>query len=174
MLSPLGAYSEEALVQTQRWWKCWSKLCNYNGPYRDSVLRSALVLKLLEFSPSGAIVAAPTTSLPECPGGDLNWDYRFCWLRDASMTVSALFGLGYHDEAEAFIDWLLYSTNLTQPRLLVLYTVYGKPAKKERELNWSGYRNSRPVRIGNGARHQLQLDVYGEVVSAAAQLDEYN
>ena len=174
VLSPLGESSDAALAQTIAWWTKWSKKCEYEGPFRDQVLRSALALKLLNFAPSGAIVAAPSTSLPERIGGDLNWDYRFCWLRDASMTVSALFGLGYHDEAEAFIDWLLYSTNLTQPRLLVLYTVYGKPAKKERELNWSGYRNSRPVRIGNGARHQLQLDVYGEVVSAAAQLDEYN
>jgi GH15 family glucan-1,4-alpha-glucosidase len=91
------------------------------------------------------------------------------------MTVTALFGLGYHDEAEAFIEWLLHSTNLTQPRLAVMYSVYGKHAHKEGELNhWKGYRNSRPVRIGNGARNQLQLDVYGEVISAAAQLDEYN
>lgn len=174
VLSPLGQSSDTALAQTVAWWTNWSRQCEYHGPFRDAVVRSALVLKLLNFAPSGAIVAAPSTSLPERVGGDLNWDYRFCWLRDASMTVTALFGLGYHDEAEAFIDWLLYSTNLTQPRLLVMYTVYGKPVKKERELKWSGFRNSRPVRIGNGARDQLQLDVYGEVVAAAAQLDEYN
>jgi len=175
VLSPLGESSDVALAQTIAWWTKWSERCEYRGPFRNEVMRSALALKLLNFAPSGAIVAAPSTSLPERVGGDLNWDYRFCWLRDASMTVTALFGLGYHDEAEAFIDWLLHSTNLTQPRLLVMYSVYGKPAEREKELKyWRGYRNSRPVRIGNGARNQLQLDVYGEVVSAAAQLDEYN
>jgi GH15 family glucan-1,4-alpha-glucosidase len=174
VLSPLGESADAALAQTIAWWTKWSNRCEYQGPFREQVLRSALALKLLNFAPSGAIVAAPSTSLPERIGGSLNWDYRFCWLRDASMTVSALFGLGYHDEAEAFIDWLLHSTNLTQPRLLVMYTVYGKPVKRERGLTWSGYRDSRPVRIGNGARNQFQLDVYGEVVSAAAQLDEYN
>lgn len=175
VLSPLGRYSDAALEQTISWWRQWSAQCEYKGPFRENVLRSALALKLLNFAPSGAIVAAPTASLPERIGGDLNWDYRYCWLRDASMTVTALFGLGYHDEAEAFIEWLLHSTNLTQPRLAVMYSVYGKHAHKEGELNhWKGYRNSRPVRIGNGARNQLQLDVYGEVISAAAQLDEYN
>jgi GH15 family glucan-1,4-alpha-glucosidase len=175
VLSPLCAWSEAALEQTIHWWKRWSARCEYRGEFREHVLRSALALKLLEFAPSGAIVAAPTTSLPERTGGDLNWDYRYCWLRDASMTVGALFGLGYHDEAEAFIEWLLHSTNLTQPRLLAMYTLYGKPAHRERELpHFSGYRNSRPVRIGNGARLQMQLDIYGEVISAAAQLDEAN
>jgi GH15 family glucan-1,4-alpha-glucosidase len=175
VLSPLGAWSEAALEQTINWWKRWSARCEYHGEFHDHVLRSALALKLLEFAPSGAIVASPTTSLPERPGGNLNWDYRYCWLRDASMTVGALFGLGYHDEAEAFIEWLLHSTNLTQPRLLAMYTVYGKPAHHERELpHFSGYRHSRPVRIGNGARSQMQLDIYGEVISAAAQLDEAN
>ena len=175
VLSPLGTVSDTALQQTIDWWKKWSARCEYEGPYREQVVRSALALKLLNFAPSGAIVASPTTSLPERIGGDLNWDYRYCWLRDASMTVTALFGLGYHDEAEAFIEWLLHSTNLTQPQLLVMYTVYGKRAHKERHLNyWTGYRNSRPVRAGNGARNQLQLDVYGEVISAAAQLDEFN
>jgi len=175
VLSPLGESSDVALAQTIAWWTKWSERCEYRGPFRNEVVRSALALKLLNFAPSGAIVAASSTSLPERVGGNLNWDYRFCWLRDASMTVTALFGLGYHDEAEAFIDWLLHSTNLTQPRLLVMYSVYGRPVKKEKELKyWRGYRNSRPVRIGNGARNQLQLDVYGEVISAAAQLDEYN
>jgi GH15 family glucan-1,4-alpha-glucosidase len=174
-LSPLGKVSDAALQQTLQWWKRWSERCEYSGPYREEVLRSALVLKLLEFTPSGAIVAAPTSSLPERIGGDLNWDYRYCWLRDASMTVAALFGLGYHDEAEAFIEWLLHSTHLTQPRLLVMYGVYGKPIHRERELDHlQGYRNSRPVRMGNDARRQIQMDVYGEVVSATAQLDEFN
>ena len=175
VLSPLGTTSDAALQQTIGWWKQWSARCEYQGPFREEVLRSALALKLLNFAPSGAIVAAPTMSLPETIGGPLNWDYRYCWLRDASMTVTALFGLGYHDEAEAFIEWLLHSTNLTQPRLLVMYTVYGRMPPKERQLSyWEGYRRSRPVRRGNGARDQLQLDVYGEVISAAAQLDEFN
>jgi GH15 family glucan-1,4-alpha-glucosidase len=175
VLSALGRWSEESLSQTIGWWEKWSARCEYKGPFREEVLRSALALKLLNFAPSGATVAAPTMSLPEVIGGSLNWDYRYCWLRDASMTVTAMFGLGYHDEAEAFIEWLLHSTNLTQPRLRVMYSVYGRRAQEERELNhWRGYRNSRPVRAGNGARDQLQLDVYGEVVSATAQLDEYN
>ncbi|HVH89258.1 MAG TPA: glycoside hydrolase family 15 protein [Terriglobales bacterium] len=173
VLSALGEWSDAALQQTIGWWQRWSTRCKYDGPYREQVVRSALALKLLNFAPSGAIVAAPTTSLPERVGGDLNWDYRYCWLRDASMTVSALFGLGYHDEAEAFIEWLLYSTNLTQPRLLAMYTVYGRRTPRETHFSrWRGYRNSRPVRIGNGARDQVQLDVYGEVISATAQLDE--
>ena len=175
VLSALGAWSDAALQQTIGWWQKWSARCEYQGPCREEVLRSILALKLLNFAPSGAMVAAPTTSLPERIGGDLNWDYRFCWLRDASMTVTAGFGLGYHDETEAFIEWLLHSTNLTQPGLLPMYTLYGKRAYVERSLShWKGYRNSSPVRIGNGARDQLQLDVYGEVISAAAQLDEFN
>ncbi|HWC17264.1 MAG TPA: glycoside hydrolase family 15 protein, partial [Terriglobales bacterium] len=173
VLSPLGRWSDSALEQTTKWWQRWSARCRYEGPYREQVIRSALALKLLNFAPSGAIVAAPTASLPERIGGDLNWDYRYCWLRDASMTVSALFGLGYHDEAEAFIEWLLHSTNLTQPRLLALYSVYGRRTPKERHLKrWRGYRDSRPIRYGNGARDQVQMDVYGEVISATAQLDE--
>ncbi len=173
VLSPLGKWSDDSLQQTIQWWQRWSGRCAYDGPFREQVVRSALALKLLNFAPSGAMVAAPTASLPERVGGDLNWDYRYCWLRDASMTATALFGLGYHEEAEAFIEWLLHSTHLTQPRLSVMYSVYGLRAHRERELNeWKGYRNSRPVRIGNGARDQLQLDVYGEVISATAQLDE--
>ena len=175
VLSALGEWSEESLAQTIGWWEKWSARCEYDGPFREQVLRSVLALKLLNFAPSGATVAAPTMSLPEVIGGSLNWDYRYCWLRDASMTVTAMFGLGYHDEAEAFIEWLLHSTNLTQPRLNVMYSVYGRPTRTERVLNhWKGYRNSRPVRAGNAARDQLQLDVYGEVVSATAQLDEFN
>src|SRR5205823_9777748 len=118
----------------------------------------------------GAIIAAPTTSLPERIGGDLNLDYRFCWLRDSSLTVHALFELGYADEAKAFVSWLLHATRLTQPELRILYDVYGKKPRPERILeHLAGYADSRPVRVGNGAVDQLQLDVYGEVIHAATE-----
>jgi GH15 family glucan-1,4-alpha-glucosidase len=152
------------------WWRKWVADARYEGEFRSEVIRSVLALKLLCFAVSGAIVAAPTTSLPERIGGDLNWDYRFCWLRDASLTTRALLELGYWEEATQFLDWMLHATRLTQPELRILYTVFGNPAPKERESRiLRGYRKSSPVRIGNAARDQLQLDVYGEVIDAAAQ-----
>jgi GH15 family glucan-1,4-alpha-glucosidase len=170
ILSPLGAWSREAVERSARWWRSWLSRITYDGPARGAVERSALVLKLLVFAPSGAVVAAPTTSLPERVGGDLNWDYRFCWLRDASLTVRALFGLGFDREAETFMSWLLHSTRLTQPELRILYDVYGNLPREERVLSdVSGYLGSRPVRIGNAATDQVQLDVYGEVIDAVAQ-----
>jgi GH15 family glucan-1,4-alpha-glucosidase len=170
ILPALGACSRQAIERSTRWWRSWLSQLTYEGPSRSAVERSALVLKLLVFAPSGAVVAAPTASLPERVGGDLNWDYRFCWLRDASLTVRALFGLGFDREAEAFVSWLLHSTRLTQPELRILYDVYGNPPRKERVLSGlSGYRGSRPVRIGNAATDQIQLDVYGEVIDAVAQ-----
>jgi GH15 family glucan-1,4-alpha-glucosidase len=156
-----------AIKDTTRWWNKWSEQCTYDGEWRDAVMRSLITLKALTYAPTGGIVAAPTTSLPEWIGSVRNWDYRFCWLRDASLTVRALVGLGYPEEAGAFLSWLLHSTSLTQPELRVLYDVHGKPPPPERVLgHLSGYRGSRPVRVGNAASRQLQLDVYGEVVDA--------
>jgi len=169
VVPPLGEIIAKKLNLTVDWWRDWTAQSNYRGPYERSVIRSALVLKLLSYAPSGAIIAAPTTSLPERIGGDLNWDYRFAWLRDASFTVHALFGLGYKDDAEAFVDWLLHATRLTRPRLRVVYDVFGESPPTERVLFYlQGNANSRPVRVGNAASEQFQLDLYGEVVEAVS------
>ena len=167
ILPPLGRRTHEAVERSISWWQQWASGLTYEGPCREAVIRSALVLRLLFYAPSGAIVAAPTTSLPERVGGSLNWDYRYCWLRDASLTVRALFGIGCTDEAEAFVSWLLHSTRLTRPELRILYDIYGNAPEKEQTLgHLDGYRSSRPIRIGNAAVGQLQLDVYGEVIDA--------
>lgn len=170
VLPPLGDWAHQRIRATELWWEQWANRAKYDGEDRDLIVRSALALKLLTYAPSGAIVAAATTSLPERIGGPLNWDYRYCWLRDASLTTRALLGLGYEDEADAFMNWMLNATALTRPQLNVLYDVFGVNPPREYELdNLRGYRDSRPVRIGNAARSQLQLDVYGEVIDAAAQ-----
>lgn len=168
ILTPPGGEADTSLRRTVEWWRRWAAGCRYDGPWPEAVRRSALVLKLLTFAPSGAVIAAPTTSLPEKIGGVRNWDYRFCWLRDASLTVRALLALGFADEATAFLAWMLHTTRLTWPQLQVLYDVYGNTHVREHELAWlEGYGGSRPVRVGNAAHDQVQLDVYGEVVDAA-------
>jgi len=161
-------YVDQVYEQTLAFWRSWLSQCTYDGPYRNEVLRSVLTLKLLSFAPSGAISAAPTTSLPEEIGGERNWDYRFCWIRDAALTVKEFMELGFAEEAAAFVSWLLHATNLTAPSLCPLYTLYGAIPGDERELaHLEGYRESRPVRVGNLAYRQRQLDVYGELIDAA-------
>lgn len=159
---------ERRVETTRRFWLEWSGLCRYEGPYREAVMRSALVLKGLTNSPTGAIVAAPTTSLPEEIGGVRNWDYRYAWIRDAALNLYALFTLGYTQEAHAFMAWLRRTTAGRAEDLQVLYGVSGERLVGETELvRLEGYRESRPVRIGNGAAEQFQLDVYGELLDTA-------
>ena len=168
VIPPLGGMADERLENTVAWWQGWSSQIKYDGLHRDAVVRSAVTLKLLCFAPSGAIVAAPTTSLPEAIGSGRNWDYRYCWLRDAGLTMQAMLGLGMKEEAGAFLDWMLHATRLTWPKLRIMYDIYGRSGLEEQELpHLAGYRSSRPVRIGNGAHTQQQLDVYGEVILAA-------
>jgi len=164
----LGDAAQRRLDATQTWWEAWSRQCRYDGPYRAAVVRSLVTLKMLASSLTGAVVAAPTASLPEAVGGSRNWDYRFCWLRDASLTLRAFLATGCRAEAESYLEWLLHATRLTWPTLNVLYDVHGRTDLTERTLDHlDGWRGSRPVRVGNGAHGQLQLDVYGEVIRAA-------
>ena len=171
---PLGEPALERLELTMNYWKTWLSQCKYEGPYRKEVHRSALALKLLSYAPSGAIIASPTTSLPEVVGGTRNWDYRYCWLRDASFTVNALLNLGFMTEAKSYVSWLLHSTRLTRPRLQPLYSIFGRPELAEKTIPWlSGFRGSQPVRVGNAASSQFQLDIYGEVIAALYKLIPY-
>ncbi len=171
LIHPDAAWAE--LERTEAWWQQWSLGLLYEGDFRAAVTRSLITLRLLTFSPSGAPVAAPTTSLPEVPGGPRNWDYRLSWPRDASIGIGAFLGVGKTEEAHSFMHWLLHASRLTHPRLEVLYTIYGRPGPGERNLyEVPGYMGSRPVRIGNAASSQLQLDVYGWVVDAAWLLSQ--
>jgi GH15 family glucan-1,4-alpha-glucosidase len=160
----------DAVSDTELWWREWAGHCTYRGPWRDAVMRSLLTLKALTFAPTGGIVAAPTTSLPEQLGGVRNWDYRYCWLRDATFTLYALLTAGYREEAVAWRDWLLRAVAGSPADLQIMYGCGGERRLTELELGWlPGYERSRPVRIGNAAVEQLQLDVYGEIMDAAHQ-----
>ena len=155
------------LARTLEYWEQWWRDCSYEGPYRDLVGRSALALKLLTFEPTGALVAAPTTSLPEEIGGVRNWDYRFTWLRDSALTIYALQLLGYEEEATDFFNWLDRLCVTCRGDVQIMYGIRGESSLPEQTLaHLSGYRDSRPVRIGNAAFGQRQLDVYGEVLDA--------
>lgn len=158
---------EGSLEATELFWREWVEQCTYHGPYREAVVRSLITLKALTYAPTGGIVAAPTTSLPEEIGGVRNWDYRYTWLRDAAITLSSLLRTGYREEARAWREWLLRAVAGDPENLQIMYGIAGERELGEAELDWlPGYENSGPVRVGNGAANQLQLDVYGEVTEA--------
>ena len=164
-LAPIDA--QAALVATEKAWRDWSGRCTYEGAYKETVVRSLLTLKTLTYQATGGIVAAPTTSLPEQLGGPRNWDYRFCWLRDATLTLMALMAGGYYDEAQAWRDWLHRSIAGAPDQLQIMYGIAGERHLMEWEVPWlAGYQGAAPVRIGNAAAGQVQLDVYGEVMAA--------
>jgi GH15 family glucan-1,4-alpha-glucosidase len=168
LVFPTREQVEGRLRATAAYWQAWAGDRAYDGPWRDAVIRSALALKLLFHAPSGAIAAAASASLPEEIGGERNWDYRFCWVRDSAFTLEALLHLGCPGEAEAFFWWLLHASQLTHPRLQVLYRLDGGERARERTLELDGHRGSRPVRVGNEAATQTQLDVYGDLLQTAA------
>ncbi|HTQ62468.1 MAG TPA: glycoside hydrolase family 15 protein [Candidatus Solibacter sp.] len=161
---------DEAIEETEKWWKEWSNCCVYRGKWGDAVMRSLITLKALTFLPTGGIVAAPTTSLPEWIGGPRNWDYRFCWVRDASLTLLSLLKAGYHDEAREWREWLLRAVAGHPSEVNILYGIHGERRLTELELPWlAGYANSKPVRTGNAAYEQYQLDIFGEMANTLFQ-----
>jgi GH15 family glucan-1,4-alpha-glucosidase len=162
---PQAEDAEESLRQTETWWTEWSNRCTYQGRWRDAVVRSLITLKALTYAPTGGVVASPTTSLPEQIGGVRNWDYRYCWVRDATFTLYALIAGGYTDEASAWREWLVNAVAGTPDTIQIMYGVTGDRRLMELALDWlPGYEGSAPVRIGNDAHRQHQLDVYGEVM----------
>jgi GH15 family glucan-1,4-alpha-glucosidase len=164
---PRAVNPHRALESTASYWTHWAAHERRNGPWTEAVTRSLITLKALTFAPTGGIVAAPTTSLPECIGGERNWDYRYCWLRDATLTLLALMNAGYYDEAQAWRDWLTRAVAGRPEELQIMYGIAGERRLTEWTVPWlTGYEGSRPVRIGNGAHCQLQLDVFGEVMDA--------
>ncbi|MCK1407280.1 glycoside hydrolase family 15 protein [Bradyrhizobium sp. 76] len=161
---------ELALQGTEKFWQDWCSHCNRDGDYRDLIVRSLITLKALTFGPTGGIVAAPTTSLPEKLGGARNWDYRFCWLRDATFTLLALMNSGYTEEASAWHNWLLRAAAGSPSNMQIMYGIWGQRRLLEWEATWlDGYEGAQPVRVGNAAHAQLQLDVYGELIDAFHQ-----
>jgi GH15 family glucan-1,4-alpha-glucosidase len=162
---PMLPEPEVALAETEAWWRVWARTCADEGPWSAAVRRSLVTLKALTFEPTGGIVAAPTTSLPEWIGSVRNWDYRYCWLRDATFTLTALVVNGYHEEALAWSEWLRRAVAGSPEELQIMYGVAGERRLTEYEIGWlPGYEGSAPVRVGNGASEQFQLDVYGEVL----------
>ncbi len=160
----------DGIAKTEAWWSAWAAQSTYSGRYRDAVQRSLMVLKALTYHPTGGIVAAPTTSLPECIAGPRNWDYRFCWLRDATIALYALLAAGYTAEAKAWREWLLRAVAGSPAELQIMYTISGDRRLPEWEVPWlCGYEGSRPVRVGNAAYEQLQLDVFGELMNTMHQ-----
>ncbi|CAH9419871.1 glycoside hydrolase family 15 protein [Streptomyces globisporus] len=165
MPAPLCVPPETALKETRDFWQEWAAQCRYQGPWRDSVVRSLITLKALTYAPTGGIVAAPTASLPEHLGGERNWDYRYCWLRDSTLTLSCLLRSGYRNEAAAWLDWLLRAVAGGPAGLQTVYGIEGQRSLPETEAPWlPGYEGARPVRFGNAAAGQFQLDVYGAVL----------
>ena len=162
-----------AADDTDAWWQSWAAACTYDGPYRDTVVRSLLTLKALTYAPSGGMVAAVTTSLPEQLGGPRNWDYRYCWIRDATFTLLALLEAGYRDEAAAWREWLVRALAGDPARLQIMYGIGGERRLTETTLDLPGYAGSQPVRIGNAASEQFQLDVYGELMDSLHQGREH-
>jgi len=165
--APRRVDPEQALRDTEKYWNDWTGRCEHRGEWREAVVRSLVTLKGLTFAPTGGIVAAATTSLPEEIGGVRNWDYRYCWLRDATFTLFAFIRSGYLDEARSWREWLLRAIAGSPSQMQIMYAVRGERRLPEYELSWlAGYENSRPVRVGNAASNQFQLDVYGEVMSS--------